>query len=62
MKTHQFEEITMALSIIIALMAYAMEINWLCGLFTVKAGIDTYCAVRAAYKSVIKDQNKPELP
>ena len=60
MKKHRFEEITMALSVLIALIAYAVAVNWLCYIFTVKAGIDAYCAIRAAYKSVINDCNKTE--
>lgn len=58
MKKHQFEEITMALSVLIALIAYAVDVNWLCYLFTFKAGMDAYCAIRAAYKSVMKDREK----
>jgi len=58
MKKHQFEEITTALSVLIALIAYAVGVNWLCYIFTIKAGIDFYCAIRAAYKSVMNDRNK----
>jgi len=51
MKKHQFEEITAALSIIITLLAYKFEINWLFYIFFVKSCFDTWCALKESYKS-----------
>ncbi len=55
MKKHQFEEITAALSIIIAVLAYQFNINWLCYLYTIKAIFDTYCAIKFAHKQAMKE-------
>ena len=51
MKNHQFEEITAALSIIITLLAYKFEINWLFYIYLVKSCIDTWFALKESYKS-----------
>lgn len=51
MKNHQFEEITAALSIIITLLAYKFEINWLFYIYFVKSCIDTWCVLKESYKS-----------
>ena len=51
MKKHQFEEITAALSIIITLLAYKFEINWLFYIYLVKSCIDTWGALKESYKS-----------
>lgn len=48
MKKHQFEEITAALSIIITLLAYEFEIDWLFWIYLVKSIFDTLCALKAA--------------
>lgn len=56
MKKYQFEEITMGISIIIALLAYRFEVNWVFYIFTYKAIFDFFCAVREAYKSILKDK------
>ena len=58
MKKHQFEEITAALSIIIALLAYQFEINWLFYIYFVKSCIDTWCALKEGYKSAKKSLNE----
>lgn len=54
MKKHQFEEITAALSIIIALLAYKFEITWLFYIYTFKACFDFWCALKFSYKASIK--------
>mgnify|MGYP001231145233 FL=1 len=54
MKKHQFEEITAALSIIIALLAYKFEITWLFYIYTFKACFDFWCALKFSYKSNMK--------
>ena len=54
MKKHQFEEITAALSIIIALLAYKFEITWLFYIYTFKACFDFCCAIKFSYKSNMK--------
>lgn len=51
MKKHQFEEITTALSIVITLLAYKLEINWLFYIYFVKSCFDTWCSIRKSYKS-----------
>lgn len=56
MKKHQFEEITMSLSIIICLISYSLKINWLFYIFLVKSIIDTICALVVSYNSVLKDK------
>lgn len=61
MKSHQFEEITAALSIIIALMAYNMRINWLFYIYTFKSIFDTYCALKISYKSYKKSIKKDDI-
>ena len=45
MKKHQFEEITAALSILVALAAYALDIKWLFVFYSGKATIDTITAI-----------------
>ena len=51
MKKHQFEEITAALSIIIALIAYGQEVYWLAFIFGWKAIADTYYAIKYSHKA-----------
>lgn len=51
MKKHQFEEITTALSIVITLLAYKLEINWLFYIYFVKSCFDTWYSIRKSYKS-----------
>ena len=58
MKKHQFEEITMALSVIIALLAYQFNVNWLFYIFTVKAIFDCWCALTYSYKAAVKERIK----
>jgi hypothetical protein len=58
MKKHQFEEITAALSIIITLLAYKFEINWLFYIYFVKSIGDTLCAFYYAFK---KQKNKKNM-
>ena len=58
MKKHQFEEITAALSIIIALLAYQFKVYWLFGIFTTKAVFDTWCSIRFSYRSAVKKKVK----
>lgn len=58
MKTHQFEELTMHLSIIIALMAYNYGIRWLFIIFTIYSIFNVYSALTTSYKSYLKDKIK----
>ncbi len=58
MKKHQFEEITAALSIIIALLSWHFEIYWLAGIYTGKAIFDTWAAIYYSYKSATKNKVK----
>lgn len=58
MKKSQFEEITAALSIIITLICYKLEIHWLFNIYVVKSFLDTYCALKYAYISAMKDIKK----
>lgn len=61
MKDYQFEEITAALSIIIALLAWHFGVKWLYYIFLVKSITDVLCALRVAYKAVkdeLKENNK----
>ena len=48
MKKHQFEEITAALSIIIALLSYEFNIDWLFCTFVLKSIWDVRCAFKYA--------------
>ena len=57
MKKYQFEELTAALSIIIALLAYQFGINWLFYIYLVKSIFDTWCACKEAYLSVKRGDN-----
>ena len=59
MKNHQFEEITAALSIIIALLAYKFEINWLFYTYLVKGCLDTFIALRESYKESFNKKHQP---
>ena len=58
MKEYQFEEITMALSIIICLLAYKFEINWLFWIFLFKSIFDTICALIQSFISAVKSAKK----
>lgn len=58
MKKAQFEEITAALSILIALAAYALNVKWLMWIYIVKSVFDTLCAIRAARIAVKKERLK----
>ena len=58
MQKHQFEEITASLSIIITLMAYGFEINWLFYIFLCKSIFDIWCALKTSYISAQKDIKK----
>jgi len=49
MKKHQFEELTAALSVIIALLAYKFEITWLFYIYLIKAIGDSFFAILHAY-------------
>lgn len=60
MKKHQFEEITASLSIIVALLAYQFEVNWLAGIFTAKAIFDMWCAIRFSYRAAVKKKVNPK--
>lgn len=55
MEKHQFEELTAGLSIIITLLAYKFEVDWLFYMFFGKSIIDTLGALLASYK---KHSNK----
>ena len=56
MKKYQFEELTAALSIIIAVLAYHFDIMWLFYIYLVKSVWDTHCAIKEA-KNHIKSKN-----
>ena len=60
MKNYQFEEITMALSFIVALLARHEGLNFLFWTFAIKGSFDAYCALRLSYKSAMKDFKKKE--
>lgn len=62
MKAHQFEEITAALSIIITLMAYEFEINWLFYIYFIKSCIDTIAALIKSFKAAKLRTNKSQKP
>lgn len=55
MKKHQFEEIIMSLSIVIAILCYQFEIMWLFWIFLFKSSFDTYCALKAAGQAAKKE-------
>lgn len=61
MKKHQFEEITMGISIIICLIAYKLEINWLYYIFFAKSIFDFIAAIKAAVTSVNKRKKQNNL-
>ena len=50
MKSHQFEEITAALSILIALVAYGLDVRWLMWIYILKATGDTYFAIMLSWR------------
>lgn len=54
MSKSQFEEITMGISIIITLLAYIANIDWLFYIFLVKSVWDFYCAMKYSYIEVFK--------
>lgn len=54
MLKEQFEEITMGISIIITLLAYQLEIDWLFNTFLIKSIWDCYCAIKYSYISAFK--------
>lgn len=58
MEKYQYEEITMALSIIIALLAFQNDIQWLGYTFAIKGGYDAYCAIMEALISVRKENEE----
>ena len=58
MKKHQFEEITAALSLLICLAAYSLDIKWLFYIYAIKAVGDFYQAIKAAVKSIAKKNRK----
>jgi len=60
MKTHQFEELTMHLSIIIALLAYNYGIRWLFIIFTIYSILNTYSALKTSYKASKKNKGKKQ--
>jgi hypothetical protein len=61
MKKHQFEEITAALSLLICLAAYSLDIKWLFYIYAFKAVGDTLSAVYAAAKSLKKEKLKKKI-
>lgn len=58
MKKYQFEELTAALSIIIAVLCYHFKIEWLFIIYVTKALLDTITAIKFAYKSAVKSDRK----
>lgn len=57
MKKSQFEEIVMGISIIITILAYIANIDWLFNIFLVKSVWDFYCAMKYSYIEVFKGGN-----
>lgn len=57
MKKSQFEEITMALSIVIMLLAFEFKYFWLGLTFTIKSVFDFLCAVKYAIKEIKEEKN-----
>ncbi len=57
MSKSQFEEITMGISIIITILAYISNIDWLFNTFLVKSIWDFYCAMKYSYIEVFKGGN-----
>jgi len=60
MKNYQFEEITMALSFIVAMTAHSNGFTVLYWMFLIKGCFDAFCAIRISYKSAMKDLKKKE--
>ena len=58
MKDYQFEEITALLSIIITLIAYHLEINWLFYIFMIKSWIDVLTTIIFSIKYLKKNKNE----
>lgn len=56
MSKSQFEEITMGISIIITLLAYIANIDWLFYIFLVKSVLDFYGAMKYSYIEVFKEK------
>ncbi|MCH7724439.1 MAG: hypothetical protein IIC76_14040 [Bacteroidetes bacterium] len=56
MKKHQFEEMTASFSIIITLLAYKFEIDWLFYIYLCKSIFDTWCALKYSYISAKNDK------
>lgn len=52
MKEHQFEELTLGLSIIITLLAYNFKIDWVFYLFFVKSIIDFISTIKYSIKEI----------
>jgi len=50
MKKSQFEELTLSFSIIIALLAYKFEINWLFSIYFIKSIFDFLCVIHYSLK------------
>lgn len=57
MKEHQFEELTLGLSIIITLLAYKFNVDWIFYIFFVKSIFDFISTIKYSYKE-IKKQNR----
>lgn len=53
MKEHQFEELTLGLSIIITLLAYKFNVDWIFYIFFVKSIIDF---AKYSYKEIKKER------
>jgi hypothetical protein len=56
MKEHQFEELTLGLSIIITLLAYKFNIDWIFYIFFVKSIIDFASTIKYSYKEIKKER------
>jgi hypothetical protein len=54
MKEHQFEELTLGLSIIITLLAYKFNIDWIFYIFFVKSIFDFIATIKYSYKEIKK--------
>jgi hypothetical protein len=54
MKEHQFEELTLGLSIIITLLAYKFNIDWIFYIFFVKSIFDFIATIILLYKEMKK--------
>ena len=56
MKKHQFEEITLGISLIASMIAWAIGLEWAAYAFLFKAGVDFWCLIRVIIKKRSKER------